>query len=215
MAFRMLKQTLLFDSNKYLIEGDRPILVDTGTGFKVEQAIAEIKEILDGRDLQMIVLTHRHFDHVGGAKAIADEFSAEVMMAPRDSQVVRDGDSEATLGTDFGGKIEPMDITDLHEGQILSTGLHDIEVIYSPGHSAGSIALYDRTNRALLSGDTVFVGGLGRYDLPSASVQELVSSLRKLSEFEVEGLYPGHGPAVDSGGWDHIRNGLRMLGETI
>ena len=215
MAFRMLKQTLLFDSNKYLIEGDRPILVDTGTGFKVEQAIAEIKDLLDGRELQLIVLTHRHFDHVGGAKAIADAFSAEVMMAPRDSQVVRDGDSEATLGTDFGGKIEPIDVTDLAEGHILSTGLHDMEVIYSPGHSAGSIVLYDKTNRALISGDTVFVGGIGRYDTPSASMQELVSSLRKLSKLEIDALYPGHGPAVDSRGGEHIRNGLRMLGETI
>lgn len=214
MAFRMLKQTLLFDSNKYLIEGDRPILVDTGTGFKVDQAIAEIKDLLEGRDLQMIVLTHRHFDHVGGAKTIADEFSAKVMMAPRDSQVVREGDSEATLGTDFGGRIEPIDVTDLEEGQILSTGLHDLEVIYTPGHSGGSIALYDRANRALISGDTVFVGGIGRYDTPSASLQELVSSLRKLSELDVEALHPGHGPAVDSRGGEHIRNGLRMLGET-
>lgn len=215
MAYRILNQTLLFDSNKIFIDGDSPILVDAGTGFKVESTIAEIKEILGGRDLERMVLTHRHFDHVGGAKAIADEFSAEVFMAPADSQVVREGDSEATLGTDFGGRIEPMEVKDLDQGQSISTGAHDLEVIFTPGHSAGSLSLYDSKERALISGDTVFVGGIGRYDTPSASLEELISSLRILSKLEVEMLYPGHGPHTESRGGDHIRNGLRMLGETI
>ncbi len=211
MSFRILEQTLLFDANRILIDGERPILVDAGTGFKIEDAIAELKALLDGRELERIVLTHRHFDHVGGAKRIADEFSSELLMAPADAEVLRRGDSEATLGTDFGGRIEPMEVGDLAEGETLSTGEHDMEVIYTPGHSAGSICLYEESSATLVSGDTVFVGGIGRYDTPSASRDELEASLRKLSALKVEALYPGHGPEAKSGGSRHIINGLRML----
>ncbi len=211
MSFRILEQTLLFDANRIFVDGDRPLLVDAGTGFKVEDAIAELKDLLDGRDLERIVLTHRHFDHVGGAKRIADEFSSELLMAPADAEVLRQGDSEATLGTDFGGRIEPMEVTDLAEGELLSTGGHELRVIYSPGHSAGSICLYEDSSATLVSGDTVFVGGIGRYDMPSASRDDLEGSLRKLSALEVNALYPGHGPEAKSGGGKHIINGLRML----
>ncbi|MDI3482230.1 MAG: hydroxyacylglutathione hydrolase [Candidatus Methanomethylophilaceae archaeon] len=211
MAFRVLTQILLFDSNKIFIEGDKPILVDTGTGFKVEETIAELHNVLSGRDLERIVLTHRHFDHVGGVKSIAEEFSAEVLMAPVDAEVLRKGDSESTLGTDFGGFIEPIEVTDLREGEVLSTGEHNIEVLFTPGHTAGSLCLYDRAAKALISGDTVFVGGIGRFDKPSASKKDLEESLRRLSDLSVEALYPGHGPCEQKDGIRHIRNGLKML----
>lgn len=211
MTIRQLEPALLFDSNIYLLTGDRTVLIDTGTGFQVRSTIDSLKGLLDGRDLDIVIVTHRHYDHVGGLGGLIGEFGPEVLAGSADAVPLREGDSESTLGTAFGGSIAPMDVKDLREGDVLDIGEHRLSVIETPGHTAGSISLTDTVTGALFTGDTVFVDGVGRYDHPTASREQLTASLRKLSGMDVNGLYPGHGPTVGGSGKQYIQRGLAMM----
>ena len=85
----------------------------------------------------------------------------------------------------------------LHGGEIID----GYEIIHTPGHTPGSICLYDQSSAELISGDTVFSdGAFGRYDFPGGSRNMLSNSLQKLTMLKVGGLYPGHGiPARENG----------------
>jgi len=74
----------------------------------------------------------------------------------------------------------------------VTVGGHILEVIYTPGHSPGSICLYEPESKSLFSGDTIFSdGGIGRTDFPGGSMEELVESIRRI-DMDVLDLYPGH-----------------------
>ena len=87
----------------------------------------------------------------------------------------------------------------LVEGDIIKTKNFEFVVVWTPGHTDGSICLYEKEKHILISGDTLFSEGPGRYDLPYGDKKELVESLKKLSEFKIELLLPGHGEPRSSG----------------
>jgi len=211
MAITQLEPAILFDSNIFLVTGEKTVLVDTGTGFKVEGTIKEIKRVLGGRKLDIVVITHRHYDHVGGLRGIIKEFSPKVYAGTFDAVPLREGDSESTMGTSFGGTIDETDVEDLKDGDVIDLKDHKLLVIETPGHTSGSISLSDQVTGALFTGDTVFTDGIGRYDLPTASRDQLVASLQRLSGMDIHGFYPGHGPSVPEGGKEYIERGLRMM----
>ena len=215
MAIEQVELAQLFDSNIYLISGDRTVLIDAGIGFQADDTIAFIKKMLNGRKLDVLVLTHRHYDHVGGANAIIREFRPKTYTGRLDSEPLRKGDRASTLGEKFGGPLDPMEVEDLKDGDVIDIGDHRLKVIETPGHTIGSISIYDEVTGALFTGDTVFVGGIGRYDHPTGDPSQLIYSLKRLSELNINGFYPGHGPAIAAGGSEHIINGLRMMGVKI
>lgn len=213
MSIQQIEPAILFDSNIYLVSGtDKTALIDTGTGFDIGSTIANIKKKLDGRSLDYVIITHRHYDHVGGLGAIIKEFSPKVYAGHLDAQPLRDGDSESTLGTKFGGKISPMDVIDFDEGDIIDLGDHRLRAIDTPGHTIGSICIIDDITGALFSGDTVFFDGVGNTIHPTGSQEMLIASLKKLVNLDINGFYPGHGPAVNKGGNEFVVRGLKVLG---
>ena len=213
MSIQQIEPALLFDSNMYLITGSElTALIDTGTGFMVDATIKSLKEMLAGRKLDMVILTHRHYDHVGGLRGIIKEFSPRLYAGPEDAAPLREGDSESTLGTKFGGSIDPMDVIDFREGDRIDLGGHVLTAIYTPGHTIGSICVLDEVSGSLFSGDTVFVDGVGNTMHPTGSEKMLIDSLKKLSEVKFSGLYPGHGPIVTSEGQQYVAKGLKMMG---
>ena len=213
MSIVQIEPALLFDSNMYLILGaDRTALIDTGTGFAVNATVDSLKKHLDGRSLDYIILTHRHYDHVGGLRGILKEFSPELYAGPDDAEPLRKGDSESTLGTKFGGSIDAMDVKDFCEGDRIDLGGHVLTPLYTPGHTIGSICVLDESTGSLFSGDTVFVDGVGNTMHPTGSEKMLIDSLKKLSTIQFNGLYPGHGPAVSKDGSRFVAKGLTMMG---
>ena len=213
MSIKQIEPALLFDSNMYLISGaERTALIDTGTGFMVDATIKSLKELLAGRKLDMIILTHRHYDHVGGLRGLIKEFSPKLFAGPDDAEPLREGDSDSTLGTKFGGSIDPMDVIDFREGDRIDLGGHVLTPLYTPGHTIGSICVLDEVTGSLFSGDTVFVDGVGNTMHPTGSEKMLIESLRKLSGIQFSGLYPGHGPIVTSDGQQFVAKGLKMMG---
>jgi len=202
-----------YDCNVFVISGSRPLVVDAGTGYDLPRTVEWIRRLTGGRRVQAIVLTHRHFDHVGGAAKMSRELDAPLFAHEADAGVIREGSAEGTEALMFHGRLEPAAVQNLKGGETFSTGDHDLRVIHTPGHTAGGICLYDQVHRALLSGDTVFAGGVGRWDLATGNMDELIASVHTLLALEPADLYPGHGPCALGDAHLQLREALRYLGE--
>lgn len=201
-----------YDCNLFIVEGRDPILVDTGTGQYSSEVLKSIAKLIENRRVRTIVLTHCHYDHTGGASSIMKSLGAKVFIHELDAEVVGNGDSWGTLSSMFSQSMDAIDVTPIKAGYDFSTGEHNLKVLHTPGHSIGSICLYDETTKDLISGDTVFVGGVGRWDLPSGDFDALVRSVHGLKSLDVKNIYPGHGPCGMGSGNEQIAEALSYLG---
>jgi glyoxylase-like metal-dependent hydrolase (beta-lactamase superfamily II) len=94
----------------------------------------------------------------------------------------------------FGEELKPLDPTRLlNDGDKLELGELTLEIIHTPGHTPGSVCLYDRRYKFLFSGDTIFLDGIGRVDLPGGNEKAMRDSLGRIGKLGVKELFPGHG----------------------
>lgn len=186
------------DCNMYLLDGE--ILVDTGTGM----FFSEAKEAFKDKDIsriKLIVNTHYHFDHTGGNKKFRDWLKADVAIHTADKKYLQTGQTLAELWNQKD-KVITVDRT-LRHGNVLKTDKGKFEVISTPGHTPGSICLYEKERRILITGDTLFDGAVGRTDLPGGDLSAMMESLQRLLDFPAGYLLPGHGE-VKIGGIDFL-----------
>jgi glyoxylase-like metal-dependent hydrolase (beta-lactamase superfamily II) len=202
------------ESNSYLLLCERPVLIDVGTGQRLGDEKKRLKACLDGRRLEKLILTHMHFDHTGGAAAMQVLTGAEALAHPPDSKALAEGDGGLTCSGWLGERQRPVKISAIKDGDIIDCGDVKLEVLHTPGHTAGSVCLHDKASGNLFSGDTVFAnGGVGRWDLPTGDHGALVRSLERLLGLKANGLYPGHGPYCEEAGHSDIEMGLAMARE--
>jgi hydroxyacylglutathione hydrolase len=178
------------------------VLVDAGV---LPMAIEHYRD-----EIETIVLTHCHYDHIAHVHEIARMCDARICIHAFDAPGLND--DARNLSMHFGARMMPIvPAYTLGEGDRMG----DCIVIHTPGHTPGSICLYDEANRILISGDTVFSGGgFGRTDLPGGSFAQLRESVERLSVLDVEELYPGHGEPVTTGGKQHIAAALQIIGRS-
>jgi hydroxyacylglutathione hydrolase len=161
--------------------------------------------------------THAHFDHIGGAGAIADALNPLPLVAlhPNDHVLWRAGGGGALFGFDIDPGPEPT--IDFYPGQILRLGSVKFEVRFTPGHTPGHCVLYVADPGASIAGqkistpplgagvcfcgDVIFVGSVGRTDLPGASWEQLENSIRSqiFTLPDETRLLSGHGPETTVG----------------
>ncbi len=211
MPIIKIASSVPYDSNIYLVTGERPVIVDAGTGLDsdaVERRIRSFSQIQPSA----IILTHCHFDHAGGAKKLSEAFGCDVFAGVNDAPYLRVPDPSVTVSGLFQSDMDPMDVKDLREGDRIDTGDHVLEVIDTPGHTPGGICLHDSANGLLLSGDTLFFDGFGRTDFAGGSMSALRGSLRKLSNIDIRGLFPGHGNTCERYSPGDLARVLRMAG---
>lgn len=179
-----------FDGNVYLIMDERLILVDAG--MMAGPTLKNIKKFIDPARIELIVLTHCHHDHSGAAPALKEATGAKLLLSEREAGCV--GDDLATVAYLFGEQAPEYKVDEsLKEGMVLDIGKWKLEVMETPGHSPGSLCLYERSEKVLFSGDTVFPdGNIGRTDMMGGNTSELVRSIERLTELDVETMYPGH-----------------------
>ena len=202
-----------YDSNIFLVKGDRNVLIDTGTGQASSTVIAKIKQLLDGEPLHFVILTHCHTDHAGGLGSILEEFGSTAYAMSPDSDRIRNADPTYTLSTMFGIDIEPQPVTDIHDGDLIDIGAHKLRILSSPGHTEGGLCVYDEATGALFSGDTMFAVGIGRTDFPSGDFDSIRKSIFRISNIDIIGVYPGHGDCSERYGSDCVKRALIMVGE--
>ena len=179
-----------FDGNVYLVLDEKPILVDAG--MMAGPTLKNIKKFIDPAKIELIVLTHCHHDHSGAAPALKEATGARLMLSEKEVGCI--GDELASVAYLFGQQAPEYKVDEtLKEGMVLDIGEWKLEVMETPGHSTGSLCLYERTEKVLFSGDTVFPdGNIGRTDMFGGSTDELVRSIQRMTELDVKVMYPGH-----------------------
>lgn len=177
-----------YDSNAYFIDAGRKTLVDAGMdGRRVLERLPA--------GLELIVLTHCHYDHIGAVPEIIEATGARVAMHEKDIPLISNGRISGALMFNADRPAFKIDTT-LRDGDIIDLGDVSLKVIHTPGHTPGSICLYDDDSKALFTGDTVFEGGsFGRTDI-GGDPGQMIASLEKLTKMDASALYPGHGGAV-------------------
>lgn len=161
-----------------------------------------IAALLDRHGLEPVALlhTHAHFDHVLGAPELKARFGAEILLHADDLSLY---ESVPMQGAFFGFTLPAPAPVDrfVPDGETLAIGQDRGEVIHTPGHSPGSICFHVGSQKLLLTGDTLFAGGIGRTDLWGGSHPALMRSIReRLLPLDPETrVIPGHGPETTLG----------------
>lgn len=204
-----------FDSNMYLILGpnNEMTLVDTGHDGHRRYLIEYIEKLgLDPANIKNVILTHVHIDHCGGLAWLVKKYAPAVCVCDIEAYAIEEGDLELTLAGMLRGFLDPVHVDrQLKDGEIFAFGDHEFEIHVTPGHTKGSICLFDPQNKMLISGDTVFAdGGFGRVDFFSGSAEQIQASLNYLATLDVEMLLPGHMNVVLHDGRKHIKTSARM-----
>ncbi len=169
-------------------------VVDPGESARKITAFLEAR----GAVLDMILLTHGHFDHIYSLDKLRDMTGASAYIHALDAEMLTDGSkNEFSRFSRRDLILRPAEKT-FEDGDILTLGDEKIKVIHLPGHSRGSVALL--SGNIMLTGDTLFDGSIGRSDLYGGDGLELYASLSRLAEFDPNiTIYPGHGESAKLG----------------
>lgn len=188
------------ENNVYLlVEPESKAAVVIDPGYDSQVVVAEIQR--RGLALQGMWITHAHFDHIAGIKAVQEGSKTHipVMLNPLDRGT---WEIPAWVG-EYGMPVETLPDPDepLHHGQILMLGREEVEVRHAPGHSAGHVMFYVKSAGALVCGDVIFNGSIGRTDLTGGDYDTLIRSIKEqvLSLPDDTRLLPGHGPETTVG----------------
>jgi len=151
-----------------------------------------------------LILTHGHFDHMWDAALIQEDHQCPIYIHPADAPMVLDASYVTMFGVTTPPRspaaVENFQIPDQGSASFLCAG-EEFQLFHLPGHSPGSVVFYHPGWGVLISGDTLFCGGVGRWDLPGGSRSALLQGLRKhLVPLPPETrVYAGHGPSTTIG----------------
>lgn len=202
-----------YDSNIYIVTGKKNTVIDCGTGLNNENVLKGLSKIIDPSEISQIILTHEHYDHVGGVKKILEKSGEKttVMSHPLASEKMSKG--ESLFASLIGGKMPKINVDfELKDNDSVKIGDYNFKVYHTPGHTKGSICLYNKEKKVLFTGDTVFAyGSFGRTDLPGGSMKSLKKSIERLSKLEVAHIYPGHENYIENDGKRHLNLSLKNI----
>lgn len=172
--------------NTYFLvnEDGQAVVIDSGENYKKIKSVEQQYNI----KIVAVLLTHAHFDHCGNVKKLQDD-GVKIYVSQIDAPKLLNDDN---LGSDFGRKFEYLtaDKTFNDKDELNICGIN-VKVLATPGHTDGSVCFM--VDNLLFTGDTLFLGSVGRTDFKSGNRNDLVRSIKKL--FALEGdyaVYPGH-----------------------
>lgn len=185
--------------NCYIVGDDKTrqvVVIDPGGHAR---QIAQVVDNLRAR-VRAIVLTHAHFDHVMGVEGLKRATGAPLYVGAKERGVFESVESQGQM---FGIAVPPLPDPErwLSDGDVVEAGSLQLQVLEVPGHSPGSIALYDAADAVVFVGDVLMRGTIGRTDLLGGSFEELLRSIRTRLYTLPDGttVYSGHGPLTTIG----------------
>lgn len=191
-----------FQENTYLLydQNNEAFIFDPGNHSSSEGE--ELKAFISEKGLKLnrLLLTHAHIDHILGCRFVFDNYGLLPEIHKNDLPVLQRMPESAAR---FGLNCDPSPIPEkfIEDGDVIKLGDYELDCIFVPGHSPGSIAFYNRANKFLIGGDVLFNGSIGRTDLPGGDHETLLNSIRNRL-FVLDGdvkVFCGHGPSTTIG----------------
>lgn len=182
------------ETNAYLVvdAASREALIIDAPPDVLPQLRQEIER--QGVTATTLVLTHTHWDHIGDAAAIQQSLNLPVLVHALEAGHLR---QPGSLPMPIEGVEADRQLAD---GDTVALGGRELLVLHTPGHSPGQISLYSETDALLIGGDTLFPNGYGRVDIPGASKDDTVATIRRLLELpDNVTVLPGHGASTTIG----------------
>ena len=181
----------LFQENCWVIGSRRTregIVVDPGDE---PERILELARDL-GVNVKLIVNSHAHVDHILGVPAVQRATGARFLLHPGDTAIARTAAQTAARWLGYTPEPPPDADAPLHDGDVVEVEGLQLKVVHTPGHTPGSVCFY--TDGLLFSGDTLFLGSIGRTDLPGGDYGQIMSSIvgRLLALPDETVVLPGH-----------------------
>ena len=187
-----------FEENTYLVadaNGDT-LIIDPGCATPQECALLDATIVKHNLHPRMTVLTHSHFDHTAGCAAVIAKYGTPFGMSRADMPYLEDMQRQAAA-FGFGTTALSAPSFWLDDTPEIRWGEVSLQVIATPGHSAGSVCFYAPGEHMLFAGDTIFQGSIGRTDLPGGDYDTLMDSIeqRILTLPSDTRVFSGHGPS--------------------
>lgn len=192
-----------FQENTYILwdESKEALIIDPGNSSASEHQ--QLKQFIDTNGLKPVrlLLTHAHIDHISGNRFVYDTWNLLPEVHRNDELYIKRHEEVAKM---YGlpAELSPLPEKYLEEGGLIQWGSgSELEMIFTPGHSPGSITFYSRPQKFIVCGDVLFYGSIGRTDLPGGNHDQLISAItQKLLPLGDDiKVYNGHGPATTIG----------------
>jgi glyoxylase-like metal-dependent hydrolase (beta-lactamase superfamily II) len=186
-----------FQENTYVLfdETKECIIIDPGCYTKEEEK--KLVALIEGYNLKPVKLlnTHCHIDHVLGNYFVSKTYGLKLGIHQADLETLNSVSTYCHLYGFDAYQLSPEPSYFLSEGDVVTFGNSELEVIYCPGHAPGHLVFYSKTQNFVINGDVLFQGSLGRVDLPGGNFKTLkdsiVNKMFKLPDDTI--VYTGHG----------------------
>lgn len=175
-------------------------IIDPGCYFEDERE--ELRRFIESKKLRPIYLlnTHCHLDHVFGNKFVSETWHLPLYLHEAEKVVLSFAPKSAEMyGLSFDNYEGEMEL--LKPDDVIKIGTSKLRVLFTPGHSPGSVSFYNGNDDYVISGDVLFSGSIGRTDLPGGSFEVLKQSIKKelYTLSDATKVYPGHGGGTSIG----------------
>ncbi|MEY4756078.1 MAG: hypothetical protein RJA34_976 [Pseudomonadota bacterium] len=178
----------------YVVKGRRrTVMIDSGLPTTFDLTTAALTELgLNVNDIDLVLLTHEHLDHAGGAALMPKSCLMAAHRLAANKLALKDEFSLMNQALSVAIDHFEFDMS-LEQGSMVDTGDHQLEIIHTPGHCSGAICIYEHRSRVMFTADTIMANGIVGGLVGSGNISDYLNSLRRLRSWNTSLLLPGHG----------------------